>query len=366
MVEHNKITFVPKTAKTLRTIAVEPLLCGYVQKGIDVFMRKRLKRVGIDLSDQIRNQDLARKGSIPGYDDDPYVTIDLSSASDSISIGLCRNLLPPDWFDLLNSVRSSYYTLNGGIFRYHKFVTMGNGFCFPLETLIFASLCNTAYCESSLQPDFSVYGDDIIVRQSVAARVLDLLKTCGFTANPNKTFLTGPFRESCGADWFKGEDVRPMTLDYELDSLQNVIKCCNLMRSKEWWKSFFYPAYEFLIGLIPKELLIVRPFKGNVDTALEVSHDMFLASPFSKWSVKTQSWSWVELRTRAISDIEIRRVTGYDVVLMRGAMMGIKSSDHFTYRRKTSTKFVRVCPSAGWSLWLPGFCPGSEAVRPVG
>lgn len=72
MVSHNKISFVPKTAKVDRPIAVEPTLNGFVQKGIDLEMRDKLRKVGIDLSDQEPNQLLAMHGSIMGAN--PYAT----------------------------------------------------------------------------------------------------------------------------------------------------------------------------------------------------------------------------------------------------------------------------------------------------
>lgn len=353
LIDYNKVVFVPKTARVHRTIAVEPLLNGYIQKGIDVFMRKRLKRVGIDLTDQTLNQEMARKGSSCWYDPDPYVTIDLSSASDSISIGLCRYMLPPDWFDFLNSCRSSCYNLNGDLHRYHKFTTMGNGFCFPLETLLFASLCNTAYVESGTKPDFSVYGDDIIVRQSVANRVLQLLDICGFKANTDKTFLSGPFRESCGADWFSGEDVRPLSLDYAFDSLENIFKFCNLSRSKGAWECIFYEAREFLKSLIPRSLMFARPYKGNADTALEVPWDEFMASPYSRWDRNVQSWSWVELLNTAMADVSVKRVAGYDVALIRGALTGSTSPIPFALRRNTRTNTRRYAFAGCTSLLLP-------------
>lgn len=352
MVDNNKIAFVPKTAKTERTIAIEPLLNGFLQKGVDSFMRKKLKRVGIDLSDQTRNQRLAKLGSEGGSD--AYVTIDLSSASDSISIELCRYMLPYEWFSFLDAIRSKEFELDGTKTTYHKFTSMGNGFCFPLETLIFASLCHAAYVESGLVPDFSVYGDDIIVRQSVADRVLQLLAICGFKANRDKTFLQGPFRESCGADWFEGEDVRPLSLDYAFDSVENIFKFCNLARSKGTWECILYQSLEFLESLVPRSLMFTRPFKGNVDTALEVPLDVFLTSPFARWNRKTQSWSWMEIRKSAYPDIQVRRFAGYNVALMRGALSGSTSSCPFAERRKTRTKIVRVAPSAGWSLFLPG------------
>lgn len=351
--DNNKVTFVPKTAKTLRTIAVEPLLNGFVQKGIDLFIRKRLKRVGIDLSDQLKNQELAKNGSLPGQAD-PYVTIDLSSASDSVSIGLCRYMLPEEWFDLLNSLRSHRYELNGTLNTYHKFMSMGNGFCFPLETLIFASLCHAAGRSIGALDDFSVYGDDIIVRSSVAGPLLELLRVAGFKVNESKTFLKGPFRESCGADWFEGEDVRPLSLDYAFDSIENIFKFCNLARSKGTWECVFFESLEFLQTLIPKGLYFTRPYKGNVDTALEVPLDVFLSSPFSRWSRKTQSWSWMEIQKSAWPDYPVMQFTGYNIALMRGALTGSTSPIPFAERRKTCTKIRRLSPSAGWSIWLPG------------
>ena len=352
LVGHNKIAFVPKTAKTERTIAVEPLLNGYLQTGVDEFMRKRLKRVGIDLSDQTRNQRLAKFGSLPC--DDPYVTIDLSSASDSISTGLCRYMLPPEWFDYLNSIRSRSYNLEGNITPYEKFVTMGNGFCFPLETLLFASLCHTAYSEHHLRADFSVYGDDIIVRQSVAGRVLELLRVCGFKANLRKTFLSGPFRESCGADWFEGEDVRPITLDYAFDSPESVYKFCNLVNRKLPLKAIFAEATQFLVSLVPEEVRFVRPILGQDDSALEVDTDVFMSSRFAQWTVPKPErrnspgrrldpcWTWVELVNSAWPDEGLERVAGYNVALMRGVLTGSTSSVPFAERRKSRTKIRRI------------------------
>jgi len=352
LVDYNKIAFVPKTAKTDRTIAVEPLINGYIQKGVDEVMRKRLRRVGINLKDQSRNQTFAREGSLRS-ETDPYVTIDLSSASDSITTNLCRYLLPHDWFEFLNSIRSPAYLIEGSKAPYEKFTTMGNGFCFPLETLIFASLCSVAYLESRHKPDFLVYGDDIIVRQSTAHRVLDLLEICGFKANTEKTFLSGPFRESCGADWFEGEDVRPVTLDYAFDSLEAIFKFCNISRYKDPISGILCDSLEFLESLIPPDLRLVRPYRGNADTALEVPLDVFLSSPFSRWHRQLMCWSWKEIRVSAEPDFLVQRIAGYNVVVTRGALKGSKSSSPFTERRKVRTKICRVSYAGGWSLFEP-------------
>jgi len=299
LVHNNNIVFVPKTTMVDRTIAVEPLLNGYLQKGIDLELRDRLKRVSIDLSDQGRNQELARLGSLPA-EPDPYVTIDLSSASDSISTEVVRRLLPPDWFDLLNSSRCHTYILEKTEHRYEKFVSMGNGFCFPLETLIFASVC-AIYSKPG---DFTVYGDDIIVRQSVASQVIKTLWQLGFRHNTGKTFLQGPFRESCGADWYAGRDVRPLTLDYAFDSVENVIKFYNMSKRKPFWDSFFSPHREMLRELIPRSLQFQRPFYGVETGAFEVPFDVFISSPFAKYNRKICTWSWLEICRKACPDVK--------------------------------------------------------------
>jgi len=89
-----------------------------------------------------------------------------------------------------------------------KFSSMGNGFTFELETLIFSHVASVA---GGLTPgvDCFVYGDDIIVPSEKADDVLSALRFCGFTPNRTKTFTSGPFRESCGGDFYGGVAVRP-------------------------------------------------------------------------------------------------------------------------------------------------------------
>lgn len=364
LVDHNKLSFVTKTAITDRTIAVEPLVNGYLQKGVDEVMRKRLRRVGINLQDQTLNQRMAREGSLPSVSD-PYVTIDLSSASDSVSTELCRYLLPPDWFDFMNSIRSHAVLIEGVVTPYEKFATMGNGFCFPLETLIFASLAVAVASESHRKPDFSVYGDDIIVRQSIAPRVLEVLKICGFTANTSKTFISGPFRESCGADWYNGEDVRPVTLKYAFDSLESIFKFCNIARSKDHASMILNESLEFLESLVPPELFFVRPYKGNVDTAFEVPFDVFMSSPFTRYNREFHCWSWKELMVTACPDFEVQALAGYNVALTRGALLGAISEAPFALRYSTRTKIRRVTYGGSQNVYDPKdvFVPGIGSIK---
>jgi len=353
IVEHNKISFVPKTARTFRSIAVEPVINSYFQKGIDTFMRRCLTRVGIDLSDQGINVELARIGSENHLALDPYVTIDLSSASDSISIGLVKHLLPPEWYLMLSRARSPSYKLNGVVKTYHKFCSMGNGFCFPLQTLLFTAACISCGAKEPGR-DFHVYGDDIIVRQSVAGPLLRLLRDMGFRQNPDKTFLEGPFRESCGRDWFAGMDVRPFILDFSLDSLTELFKAYNLTQRNERTFAFFREFRKEIFEMIPEHLRLVRPFPGNADTAMTVEFDQFLPSPYAKLLPSLNCWSWKELSIRPVNDNHWRGERASDTLLLIAALRGSSPYAPYTLRRKTRTSMRRVAHAGSQSTWKPG------------
>lgn len=337
---HNKIAFVPKTVKTFRSIAVEPLLNGFIQKGVDNVMRKRLRRIGIDLSDQAINSNMSRLGSISDSESD-YVTLDLSSASDSISIELCRNLLPPEWFEFLNSIRSKSYLMEGSVKEYHKFCSMGNGFCFPLETLLFAAACISVGAGSAPK-DFHVYGDDIIIRKRYAEPLISLLGSMGFSVNNEKTFIEGPFRESCGTDWYCGVDVRPFILDFALDSVENIFKFLNLSRRNHFSEVFFEGVRDFVLSLIPVKFHFFRPVEGPSDTGITVPRDQFMSSPYARWNKDQQCWSWKELINRPVSDKDWVRLRSSAYAHMYGALRGSRSKMPFTVRRKSRTAIRTV------------------------
>ena len=354
-VENNKISFVPKTAMTHRAIAVEPLLNGFIQKGADVFMRKCLKRVGINLSDQSLNQRLARYGSVDDSEDG-YVTIDLSSASDSISVGLVRYLLPERWFDFLDSIRSKSFELAGKVYPYNKFCSMGNGFCFPLETLLFLACCKACGCGKP-GTDFSVYGDDIVVRRRYAGRVLELLKVLGFLPNRKKTFIEGPFRESCGADWFAGDDVRPYILDYKLDSIESIFKWLNLTQRNPRSRMFFAETRDYLLSLIPDRFRFIRPFKGNPDSAIDGVDGEHLTCKHTFYDRKRWCWRWKELFHSPVPD-KVWKGDAYrrDTVDMYALLRGARSERgrvKYTVRRKARTTVIFTGHSGATSMWLP-------------
>ncbi len=203
----NAVTFVPKSAKTDRPIAVEPRWNIFFQKGMGRYIRNRLKHFGVNLDFQGLNQALAIYSSRTGK----YATIDLASASDTVSREVVLGLFPEPWLTILTAMRSPAYRLDGEWRGYHKWSSMGNGYTFELESLLFWALC------SSVHEDVSIYGDDLIVPTESYDLIVRVLEFCGFTVNTEKSFSKGYFRESCGQDAFNGISVTPIYWKEALD-----------------------------------------------------------------------------------------------------------------------------------------------------
>jgi len=229
IVDGNRIATVPKDSKTDRVIAVEPRLNIFLQKGVGNYIRVRLKRFGIDLSKQEINQFWA--GIAHELD---LSTLDLSSASDTIATELVYQLLPVDWALYLDEIRSPRYTLpDGSKHKYEKFSSMGNGFTFELESLVFFAICEAVqdYHRTAVDWRFvSVYGDDLIIPRWAFDATVEVLSICGFDTNKSKSFKDGQFFESCGEHFYAGENVTPAYQKELLDEVE-AMRCGNrLMR----------------------------------------------------------------------------------------------------------------------------------------
>lgn len=213
LVQGNRFSTVPKDWSKDRGICIEPSLNVCYQLAVGRHLKEALANAGNDLEQlQSVHRNLARFASIEGT----LATIDLSNASDTVSYQLVKLLLPELWFDLLDDLRSPFTQLEGRWIKLEKFSSMGNGYTFELETVIFLALSRVVsrhiHGDSIL---VSVYGDDIIVPTECYDTLLALLALLGLTPNRAKSFGTGPFRESCGGDYFMGVDVRPLFIKEE-------------------------------------------------------------------------------------------------------------------------------------------------------
>lgn len=271
----NTVVTVPKNAKTDRVIAIEPGVNLWFQKAAGSMIRKRIRRFGVNLNTQEVNQQLARDGSIK----DHLATVDFSSASDSISRLVVRELLPPIWYDVLSCCRSPVGIEAGKIRQWQKFSSMGNGFTFELESLIF--LCAAEAVKEYLQAEGRIYvhGDDVILPAACVEVFSAFSAFLGFTVNKEKTHVNSPFRESCGAHYFAGVNCKPVYLKERLRSVSSVFKLANRVRGTAHSHNFGYGcdsrfrrAWHHLFSGVPKPLRFLVPL-GKGDAGFTVNFD---------------------------------------------------------------------------------------------
>lgn len=302
VVPGNRVTFVPKDASTDRTIAVEPTVNIFFQLGIGGLLRNALRRQGVDLDDQGPNQDLARLGSL----DDSLSTIDLKSASNTLSYRLAMYMLPPDWFEALDRCRSQFGKYEGSIRPYQMFSSMGNGFTFELESMIFYALCLSIAQMRGYNPFWvRAYGDDLIVPSGIYEEVVETLAFCGFTTNLEKSYHKGPFRESCGKDYIRGSLVRPIFLKEIPDSPIAWMKIANnIKRLASVWgegKSLdlrLKPAYDFAYKMIPRFYRQFSVPDGYGD--IGILRDFDEATP----QVASDGWEGFETKVLKLSSVK--------------------------------------------------------------
>lgn len=209
LVVPGSLEFVVKNYKTKRPIVIGPSLTGMAQRAVGSVIKRCLLSVGVDLyKGQTRNRLRARNASLTGDDG----TVDLTLASDSIAYMLPLILFPEDWVELLDTLRDDRVKLGSQVIQLEKFSSMGNGYTFELESLLFyaitygiARLMDIPFDRNTIL----VYGDDIIAPPDLCKGIFKYFPLFGFRINEQKSFLEGPFRESCGGDYVLGVDVRP-------------------------------------------------------------------------------------------------------------------------------------------------------------
>jgi hypothetical protein len=201
---------VDKTWKSLRMIMPNTTLGTLYSGGLGKVIESRLRNSGYDIRTlQPIHRGLAQEASLTGK----YVTADQSLASDNITVALIRALFPRPWAAALEYGRIETISLYGATVHTPTFSTMGIGFTFPLQTLVFLAVLSGI--RSYLGDEtllISAYGDDLIYSKEMHDLVTEVFPKLGLILNQEKTFSDGWFRESCGGDYFRGLDVRPYLL----------------------------------------------------------------------------------------------------------------------------------------------------------
>lgn len=348
IVRGNVFCTVPKTSLTDRPICIEPSLNMRVQLGIGHCLKTKLKNFGFSIQYQEKNRELAKRAY-----DDSLATIDFSSASDTIAWSLVRVLLPDDWFHLLELCRSKETFINDEYINLHKFSSMGNGYTFELESIIFLAMALSVVPMEEWM-NVSIYGDDLIVPQSYVEELSDIFTTSGVYMNDSKSFLAGNFFESCGADYFKKQNVKGFTLSgsgdiHGLKLPGYIMQTCNRLREyaqlrggELFCSKRFLPLWRTTVRSLPKSLRNIRVphFLGDVGLVTSKNECLTFKPPKER---TYEGYRIVTLATR----LKTRHITTSGVLLDTLDNKGFINPNYLTRAFSTDASYGFV-PVRGW------------------
>lgn len=275
----SRLIAVPKVLDKPRLIAAEPSENMWCQQILWAYFRRRSEEglIGrfIAFSDQTRNQQFARSGSVDGN----LCTIDLSAASDRVTchvVGQAMRWNPP----LLRALQATrtrrivypretivhsakdYALVSYRTAPLRKFSTMGSACTFPVESILFLGVAIAATLWkrglrvtpgeiARLESEVSVFGDDIIVPKDAWAVTQDLLEVLYFKVNTSKSYGVGNFRESCGVDALDGVDVTPVywSAPVQPKSAQSVAGYLEMRN--HFYKRWYRHTSEYLTRQLP-------------------------------------------------------------------------------------------------------------------
>lgn len=347
-----ELRFVPKNLKKRRTITMEPSSLMFYQQGFFHGINERLfhgpLRNRINLERPDLNGDLAWEGSLNGS----YATIDLSSASDSVKYWLVRALF--DNTKLLHALlatRSRTVRYRSEVFRPNYFAPMGSALCFPVECLVFAAIVESQVKSRPGIHKYRVYGDDIVCPSWAYDQVCTRLQDLGFEVNTDKSFHSnGPgFRESCGYEWYKGEDVTPLRIPRRFTTLEPTgTAVCGLVDLANSAYHYTLLRLRVLKALRGQGILFGDTGEGHVFSVQPTNFHLA-----SRWNEDLQS---MQYRHRyPVSDTERWRADEEDIRLYewlrahrdREAPVGLVAPSD-SLARSTRMKWGWHSPAPGW------------------
>lgn len=295
-----RVISVPKTLKTPRIIAIEPVCMQYLQQAVlgelvPLIQSHPLSSGHVNFTSQTVNQ----REALDSSKTKRLATLDLSEASDRVALPLVELMLShhPDLLDAVLAVRSLRADVPGkGVITLFKYASMGSALCFPIEAMVFYTLVLLGIHKShGTRPSFAsirkykkgvrVYGDDIIVPVEYVLPVMQTLEAFGLKVNAAKSFWKGNFRESCGVDAYNGYEVSPTYVGHLpptdrqcTQEIQSWASLCNHL-----WKRGYWRASEYCRKVVESALKQKLPLTSSTSPGLGL-HSFIERATVSGWN----------------------------------------------------------------------------------
>jgi len=268
-----RVCLVPKDSRGPRLISMEPLEYQFIQQGLGRAVmswleRHPLTRGWVNFTTQEVNQEVVVKTT---RDDLPLVTVDLSEASDRVSLDLVKHLFGdvPELLNCLLATRTEGTILpdkDSTYVKFKKFAPMGSMLCFPVQAVVYFALIRAIERYWHLPTCSYVFGDDLIVHQQTYPHLVRHFHKLGMQVNEGKCFTQGPFRESCGMDAFKGVPVTYTKLrkvfpcdKRDLKGILSAVQLQHHFYKRGYWKTARY------VEQLIKSLLPIKSYESSSD-----------------------------------------------------------------------------------------------------
>lgn len=324
----SRLIAVKKTYTKPRLIAAEPRENQWCQQNCWSYFRSRVAGswIGglISFRDQTLNQNLCLRGSLTGS----LATVDLSAASDRLTPGVVGAFFRDNLslLDALQSSRTRYVKQDlvksvPALIELRKFSTMGSAVTFPLQSLVFLGVALACVLHKRgmrvtegnmkrLEGEVAVFGDDIIVPADCRGDLEYLLEVLYFKVNHAKTYSEGNFRESCGVDSFRGQDVTPAywvgTMGHTPVEIASRIECANNFYSK-----FLLHTQSWIASTVPSGFPRVSARSGVLGLKSRCKPTL---PPHKRWNKELQR---DEVRILTIKSRVVRTETNDDTSLFQ-------------------------------------------------
>ena len=312
----SRLITVPKTLKAPRLIAAEPVQNQWIQQLVRNQLENRLERTSLGKCVRLRSQERNQAFALRGSENGLTASIDLSSASDRLSLWTverafrCNNSI----LDRLAASRTD--TVRNGIdpslpelIRLKKFAPMGSAVTFPVQSIVYAyaALASVIHDRGwkitratidKAADQVTVFGDDILLpKQSLSTLVL-VLEYLGLKVNISKTYGGSNFRESCGIDCIHGVDVTPV---YFLNpgTIVPVTKASSQLEvANNFWRNGYWNVSTFVADTIANRNSV--PIVGPSDTAVGLMSFCGRRLPSRKrWNSGLHVWDYWGVRVKS-------------------------------------------------------------------
>lgn len=334
-----KVITVPKTAKGPRVISMEPAAMQYAQGLVSTRLLKAFDQCWVGKQLNLNDQSVNRRLAVEGSRDFLWSTLDLSEASDRLSCKVVREIFAktPRLRRHLFACRSQKALVGKDLIKLMKFASMGSALTFPVQSYCFyviavAAVFRVLYLKSLERKkgvsQFSialkaaekvfVYGDDIIVPTDCFETVTMYLEAYGLKVNRDKSFTKGLFRESCGADGYKGFLVTPVYLRHlEPKSLRDATELTSwVSMGNQFHKAGNWKTAEAIRAFV--DTIYKFPIVAPGSSAVGWHHYTGAFQP-DTWDERTMRWLVRSLVAQSSKYSDV--LDGYDALLKTQLML---------------------------------------------